>query len=344
MNATAAMEGNFLRSIRMDMRVALANTDGATMCLAIPRPFDADDISRAVRNLLGTQRKMVRVLPLAASRMAKPKHAAGSNVRWDFRTICDCQVHARRERTLWRRSMRAARAAAQHVGRRGIAVIVGVPLAFGALGFPIEAMNVNKLTIPSMLRAASVEQRTPTRALPIFTTAKLREQFLSPRNDARVFTIDVAKEEFFRAHIPYGTVIYREARRRNLPPELVAAVVEAESDFRPRLVSGKDARGLMQIVPETGRLMGTEDLFNPEKNVEAGTKYLRYLFDRFGDQRMALAAYNAGEGNVERFGGIPPFPETLNYVQRVARRSNEYRQKVNGTYVASIRLRAAQLE
>ena len=91
----------------------------------------------------------------------------------------------------------------------------------------------------------------------------------------------------------------------------------------------------MQIVPETGRLMGTHNLFNPTENIAAGTKYLRYLFDRFGDQRMVLAAYNAGEGNVERFGGVPPFPETQNYLQRVSARTQQYRQGIRGTYVAS---------
>ena len=84
----------------------------------------------------------------------------------------------------------------------------------------------------------------------------------------------------------------------------------------------------MQIVPETGRLMGAENLFNPEQNIAAGTKYLRYLFDRFGDERMVLAAYNAGEGNIERFGGVPPFTETLQYLQRVTQRRKEYSARV----------------
>src|SRR5438034_537859 len=91
-----------------------------------------------------------------------------------------------------------------------------------------------------------------------------------------------------------------------------------------RLISGKNAQGLMQVLPSTGALMGAEDLFDPTENIAAGTKYLRYLFDRFGDERLALAAYNAGEGNVEKFGGVPPFPETLNYLRKVSSRRNEY--------------------
>jgi soluble lytic murein transglycosylase-like protein len=149
----------------------------------------------------------------------------------------------------------------------------------------------------------------------------------------------MVKEQFFRTNVPFGVIIYREARRNNLPPELVAAVVETESDFRPRLISHKNAQGLMQIIPSTAEFIGAGDLFNPRDNIAAGTKYLRYLYDRFnGDQKMVLAAYNAGEGNVEKFGGIPPFPETINYLQRVNTRTKLYRDRVRATVVSSVRI------
>src|SRR5205807_6871057 len=169
----------------------------------------------------------------------------------------------------------------------------GLPLAFCALGFPTEAMNVSLPGLAERLR------EEPQR-FHIFTTRKIRAGFLLPAKPPQQFTLDVVKEDFFRTEIPYGSIIYREAVRNDLSPELVAAVVESESDFRVRLVSGKNAQGLMQIIPETSRLMGCEDPFDPVENIAAGTKYLRYLLDRFGDQRVALAAYNAGEGNVER--------------------------------------------
>lgn len=330
----------------MNFSVAVC-AGGETCSATFLRPFDADSISLAIRDLVAARTKVVRLLPLAVAGMAATTHAARAMKRWNYRDICDCQEHARRERTLWRRSVRLVRNSAKQLGSGGVALLIGVPLAFGAFGFPpIQAMSVNKLTIPALMTRASMMTRraAPTQALPIFTTAKVRAEFLKPEITTTAFSLDTAKEEFFRSHVPYGSVIYRQALRYNLPPELVAAVVESESDFRPRLVSGKNAKGLMQIVPETGRLMGADDLFNPEKNVAAGTKYLRYLMDRFGDQQIALAAYNAGEGNVERFGGVPPFPETLNYLQRVSRRANEYRQKVNGSYVANVRLRVAQPE
>ncbi|HEV8659825.1 MAG TPA: transglycosylase SLT domain-containing protein [Thermoanaerobaculia bacterium] len=252
----------------------------------------------------------------------------------DYRIICSCQIHARRERTLWRRSLRAA----SRLKARSIALLVGVPIALGSLQFPTEAMDVTigKTMLRDRLAALTTTRRDSGFA--IFTTERMREQFLNPTLRPRVFTLDRVKEHFFSANVPYGSIIYREATRNGLAPELVAAVIEAESDFRPRLVSNKNALGLMQIVPETGRLMGAEDLFNPTQNIAAGTKYLRYLLDRFPDQRMALAAYNAGEGNIEKFGGIPPFVETQNYLRRVSVRTNQYRQHVRGTYLASVRI------
>lgn len=253
--------------------------------------------------------------------------------RWDYRIICPCQAHARRRRVIhW------ARVAGQQVQKRAIAIMIGVPLAFGALGFPIDAMNVS---FPLL------EGRTEPVLQPsfrIFTTPRLRESFLAPTSPSQTFSLEIAKEQFFHSEVPFGPIIYREARRNNLSPELVAAVVEAESDFRPRLVSNKNAQGLMQIVPETGQLLGCANPFNPSDNIAAGAKYLRYLLDRFGDQRMALAAYNAGEGTVERFGGIPPFPETLNYLQRVTHGTRAYRQRIHNRYVASVRLRTTLLE
>jgi hypothetical protein len=120
---------------------------------------------------------------------------------------------------------------------------------------------------------------------------------------------------------PYGKQIYKIALRYALNPLMMAAVVEAESDFNPRAVSRKGACGLMQVLPSTARRFGLHrrrDLFNPRKNLETGARYLRWLIDRFGDDAArVLAAYNAGEGSVERFGGLPPFRETRDYVSSI---------------------------
>jgi len=126
------------------------------------------------------------------------------------------------------------------------------------------------------------------------------------------------RQRFFQKEVPFGGIIYSEAKKNDLPPELLAAVVHTESKFVPTARSNRGAIGLMQLVPNTGRWLGASNLNDPAQNIQAGAKYLRYLTDRFaGDQQKALAAYNAGEGNVRRFNGIPPFKETRNYVQRV---------------------------
>ena len=120
---------------------------------------------------------------------------------------------------------------------------------------------------------------------------------------------------------PFGKLIYQIARTYALNPLLVAAIAKVESDFNPRARSRKGAYGLMQVLPSTARRFGLprkRDLLNPRKNLETASRYLRWLVDRFGDDPVrVLAAYNAGEGAVDRFGGVPPFSETRDYVQRI---------------------------
>ncbi len=120
---------------------------------------------------------------------------------------------------------------------------------------------------------------------------------------------------------PYGKIIYDVAIRHSINPHLVAALIHVESAFNARAVSPKGAYGLMQLLPETARRFGLnkkKDLFDPKKNLEAGVRYLKWLADRFGgDTQKILAAYNAGEGAVDRFGGIPPYQETQSYVQKI---------------------------
>ena len=138
-----------------------------------------------------------------------------------------------------------------------------------------------------------------------------------------------AREEFFRKEVPFGSIIYKEAKKNNVRPELVAAVVQAESRFKPTARSGAGAIGLMQLVPRTGRWMGARDLTNPAQNVAAGAKYLKYLHERFdGNETKMIAAYNAGEGNVKRFGGVPPFKETRKYVSKVQNYEKDFQTRV----------------
>lgn len=136
-------------------------------------------------------------------------------------------------------------------------------------------------------------------------------------------------------------MIERHAAARGLDPALVHAVIKAESAYRPEAVSPKGAVGLMQVMPATGRRFGVSDLAQPESNLKAGTTYLRHLLDRFDDVPLALAAYNAGEGAVHRFGNaIPPYPETRGYVQNVLRSYGKVVQEnpVSRVYVEGARL------
>ena len=222
-------------------------------------------------------------------------------------------------------------------------MILSVPLAFAAFDIPTSAMNLTVVGPAAQMRLAEKSVQTPSGSgsaeFPIFTTPAVREQFLSDEHPVK---FDVFKERYFRQHVPFGAIIYREAVKHDLPPELVAAMVHTESDFRPKLVSGKSAQGLMQIVPDTAELLGIRDPFDPEQNIAAGTKYFRYLLDRFENETVALAAYNAGEGNVARFGGVPPFAETQSYIAKVNRRTHRYRQRVHSNFLTVLRVRAAE--
>jgi soluble lytic murein transglycosylase-like protein len=224
---------------------------------------------------------------------------------------------------------------------------LGGALALGGLGIPMKYGNM-------LLNAESSAKKVPPNAAPqagqiandlqtakqiadqvaggvqgavsaVHTAAQTATQ--APQKIAETVVeapqkvADVAeqiKENFFKKEIPFGSIIYSEAKRNNIAPELVAAVAHTESKFVPTARSGAGAVGLMQLVPRTGKWLGATNLSDPTQNIMAGAKYLKYLTDRFGgDQQKAIAAYNAGEGNVRRFGGVPPFKETRNYVQRV---------------------------
>lgn len=139
------------------------------------------------------------------------------------------------------------------------------------------------------------------------------------------------RREFFASSMPYGQLIHEKAEKYDVDPLLVAAVIEQESRFRHRAKSPVGARGLMQLMPRTGRWMGARDLYDPEQNIDAGVKYIKYLNKRFnGNIKMTIAAYNGGEGNVKRYGGVPPFRETRTYVRKVMKnydkRSRELEQ------------------
>lgn len=128
----------------------------------------------------------------------------------------------------------------------------------------------------------------------------------------------------------YADVIQQAARLHRVNPALVKAVIHAESAFNPSAVSPKGARGLMQLMPGTARMLGVRNAFSPESNIHGGTRYLAQLIRRFGNEALAVAAYNAGEVPVNRYNGIPPYSETQEYVKRVLQLKKQYTLRPNG--------------
>ena len=125
--------------------------------------------------------------------------------------------------------------------------------------------------------------------------------------------------------------INRIAAQHSLPPQLVHSVIKVESNYNPRAVSPKGAEGLMQLIPSTARRFGVTDSFNPMENIQGGAKYLKYLLDLYhNDYALALAAYNAGEGAVAKYGTVPPYQETQNYLHLVADQLKKLNKAADG--------------
>lgn len=232
------------------------------------------------------------------------------------------------------------------MGRKYATWALGASLAFGGLGVPMKIIHDSKNALKTRAddpaptpeevtsqaiqsgvqqaqKIATVVAGGVTSSVQAVTTG-VQEATTSPVEAIEQAPVklamitDAIRQQFFAKEVPFGSVILREAKKNNLSPELLAAVVHAESKFNPTARSRVGAVGLMQLVPRTGRWMGASNLLDPVQNISAGAKYLKYLSDQFpGDQQKMVAAYNAGPGNVQRFNGVPPFQETRNYVSRV---------------------------
>ena len=125
----------------------------------------------------------------------------------------------------------------------------------------------------------------------------------------------------------YAAEIRAASRRYGVEEAVVRAIIHAESAYRPHVVSPKNAQGLMQLIPATAKRFGVRDAFDPAQNIDGGVQYLAFLLKRYqNDLTLAAAAYNAGEGAVDRFKGVPPYKETRNYVVRVGQLADRYRK------------------
>ncbi|MGC1620153.1 MAG: lytic transglycosylase domain-containing protein [Candidatus Acidiferrum sp.] len=122
------------------------------------------------------------------------------------------------------------------------------------------------------------------------------------------------------ATAPYQEIVKAAAARYSVDADLISSVIAAESNFDPKAISRRNARGLMQLLPETAARFGVQNIFDPQENVDAGTQYLHDLLQRYNnDLALALAAYNAGPERVQQFGRVPPYAETVSYIRRVKR-------------------------
>jgi soluble lytic murein transglycosylase-like protein len=123
-----------------------------------------------------------------------------------------------------------------------------------------------------------------------------------------------------------NAMVEKSARAHDVDPLLVHSIIKVESNYNVHAVSNKGAEGLMQLTPSTARMLGVSNSCDPQQNIEAGVKYLKYLKDLYKDDRLALAAYNAGPGAVDKYKWIPPYAETQNYVYQVGKRYGEARR------------------
>jgi hypothetical protein len=180
---------------------------------------------------------------------------------------------------------------------RGDELEIGLP---GGGSFSVDMARVDRIVDDEVVSAAAVAEAAPPKPASVAYD-------LGYRHD---------RKPLFKT--AYDSVIDAEARRFNVDAGLVSALIRAESNFEPRAVSRKGARGLMQLMPATARRLDVRRPFDPVSNVRGGVKYLRELLDRFENKpELVLAAYNAGEGAVENYGGVPPYRETVGYVKRI---------------------------
>ena len=162
-------------------------------------------------------------------------------------------------------------------------------------------------------------ESTPVRNMDLFLDPTLKQRFaLLQANTSSIHVDQTGTSPLPARESRFQPFIESAAKKYNLDPKLIHSVIKHESNFNPNAKSHAGATGLMQLMPGTARMLNVQNMFDPQQNIDGGAKYLRQMMDRYNDDvRLALAAYNAGPGNVDRYGGIPPFKETQAYVPRV---------------------------
>ena len=203
-------------------------------------------------------------------------------------------------------------------------------------GFCLQAASqwIFTLFLLSVLTLPPLYQYRVRHHLPNEGRTKIRAK--EPRTPSQIKT--VLHQERQRLPHPakrpeqlFDPFIHKAARRYDVDPALVKAIIRAESGYDPKAISKRGAKGLMQLMPVTAKALGVEDCFNPEHNIDGGVKYFKELLERFnGNVKLSLAAYNAGSRKVRLYGGVPPFRATEYYIERVFEYYSLYKQAMKG--------------
>ncbi|MFL5883934.1 MAG: lytic transglycosylase domain-containing protein [Thermoleophilaceae bacterium] len=187
----------------------------------------------------------------------------------------------------------------------------------------VEAVQSRMSEIQSMIAACSGQTPASTGATP---GTSFDQQLQSATGQLGV-AASPAGAQGSGANTPFAAQIDSAAQKYGVDPALLRGLIKQESGFNPNAGSSAGAQGLTQLMPATARSLGCTNPLDPAQSIDAGAKYLRQQLDTFGgDVRKALAAYNAGPGAVQRYGGVPPYGETQNYVQKVMAYADEYRR------------------
>jgi hypothetical protein len=196
-------------------------------------------------------------------------------------------------------------------------------------------------------RAAEVNSATAAPAPVVHKTQVVRPDL---RTGKLVRSVVVSSRPVITKIVPPATksgddlnaIVEKAARAHEVDPLLVHSIIKVESNYNTHAVSNKGAQGLMQLTPSTARMLGVSNSFDPQQNIEAGVKYLKYLKDLYKDDRLALAAYNAGPGAVDKYKWIPPYAETENYVYQVGKRYGEARRAADAA--KPVEVKAAEVK
>lgn len=202
------------------------------------------------------------------------------------------------------------------------------PIAFGNKRVYICLLLALVMQAASPMRAADAVV-PPSPLADAMATRKTAVVRVDPRTRKLVRKVVASPSSTSaRAQAPtaISALVEQSARAHNVDPLLVNSIIQVESNYNSHAVSPKGAEGLMQLTPPTARMLGVSNSFDPGENIEGGVKYLKYLQDLYKDDRLALAAYNAGPGAVDKYKWIPPYPETQKYVENVGKRYDAARQ------------------